>query len=477
MAQRHATFYADTVTPLTFCGKSIGWEVKGKGMYEVPYEIQPTKGEHSLESCENCANELHKQIRLLTEHFEGKLKEPAFPRCCDYHANLETLKEFNRADFIGVPEMVAKKMFYTDHHIDNNHNSENWYKLITDYIEYTVDSFGQMPSGYGEPLYLRNYIKQVVNCITNNPNIAQSTKATLLEFVDTIRAPTEGSQTDFNILLSTYQKWLKEFPFDLNSYFADLKPKFEKQIPLFKGKPDKNIYSGKVKTKLCTKGELIELLINNTNTLLTQINGLTLYNTGLLTDADKIQIELIVSNRKSQLEQGYKNNSKDEEQRYRRIIKQWFKDEINFINEIKPFLKTLPKKEVDTKAELEVIAKSENNFWKGLPMSVVVNHFQVMTQKKSKNGKPFLSEEQLVVFLKRGFLNDNDQPIQKVNCSNGEKGKVILRFYQFFELASVQYGYPNKKETFINLFLNCFDNWNENSVKAYFKPNKTKEKW
>jgi hypothetical protein len=91
-----------------------------------------------------------------------------------------------------------------------------------------------------------------------------------------------------------------------------------------------------------TKSSLIEALINLTNNLLTQINGVALYEKGLITDVNKIKLELVINSRKLKLKQGYKNSSPNEEQRYRKILKEWFKDEKIFINEITPLLKALP---------------------------------------------------------------------------------------------------------------------------------------
>jgi hypothetical protein len=42
------------------------------------------------------------------------------------------------------------------------------------------------------------------------------------------------------------------------------------------------------------------------------------------------------------LKQGYVNSSKDEEQRYRKILKEWFADEKRFIDEVTPLVKALP---------------------------------------------------------------------------------------------------------------------------------------
>jgi hypothetical protein len=127
--------------------------------------------------------------------------------------------------------------------------------------------------------------------------------------------------------------------------------------------------------------------------------------------------------------------------------------------------------------ELLEINKLENKFWKGIPMDVVVKHFIVLNKQKSKNGDNFLSKKQFISFLKKGFLNDTSQSIQKINCANGEKGIIIKRFYDFFDLAVASFSHKQEKGPFIHLFTSCFDNWEEKTIFHLFKPGKTKNNW
>lgn len=131
----------------------------------------------------------------------------------------------------------------------------------------------------------------------------------------------------------------------------------------------------------------------------------------------------------------------------------------------------------EIESRLSEIKNTENKFWKGLPMEQVVKHFEVLTIKKSKNGNTFLTQEQLITFLEKGFLNNVNHPKQKINCASGEKGFVIKRFYEFFDLVTSRYSYPQKKEGFISLFTDCFENWEPETIFSFFKPNKTKKKW
>lgn len=331
------------LTPIDFCGKTWGWMLETEqGFLAEPKETEPTTGEHDFNTCEGCQNTRKELIKRLTEKFNGTEQKQGFPFCCSHHSNLTKVKEFNRASFVSVPEMVADKIIYTNQHITNNHENENYYKDITDYIDYTVESFGQMPNGCGGALFIGDYFFYVTDLLTRNTEISKERKNRLLEFLEAHQTPpTKNKNTDLNILLGTYQKWLKTFPFDI-SFFAELKPHFEKQLPILNGKPETNKYTGIAKAKMHTKGSLIDVLLNLTNNLLTQINTTTLYEKGLLTEPQKIKLELVLNERKMKLKQGYVNSSKDEEQRYRKILKEWFADEKRFIDEVTPIVKALP---------------------------------------------------------------------------------------------------------------------------------------
>jgi len=351
MINRHTTFFVNEIKPLEFCGKIVAWDVGLNGAFELPFEIEPTTGEHDYTTCEGCKKTLTELTKTLTKKFNGNEQKKGFPFCCSHHSNLVKVKQFERAFFVNVPVMVVKKILYTNQHIINNHSSENWYKVITDYIEWAVESFGKMPNDCGESLYLSDYFLYVTDLLKRNKEMKAETKARLLEFLNKYQTPNESPKTDWNILLSTYQRWYKEFPFELNTYFGNLKQHFAKQLPILNGEPEVNIYSGLAKVKMHTKSSLIEALINLTDSILTQINGVTLYEKGLITDTNKIKIELVINSRKLKLKQGYVNSSPNEEQRYRTILKEWFADEKRFIDEITTLIKALPPQQNETKSD------------------------------------------------------------------------------------------------------------------------------
>lgn len=296
--------------------------------YEVP--INKKTGEKFPMCCK-----FHKKIFTDAETWFKK-----FPNCCDEHKKLNGNPLFKKQDYNGVPLKIVTQLSYTEHLIKNRIDTVKWYKDITDYIDYNTQSFGHPAVG------LHMYSIAVKHFLKNTKEFGKSKEKAqrLVEYIEGDNTATaKAEKTDLNILLSTYQKWLKEFPFELNSYFGNLKQHFEKQLPFLNGKAERNIYSGVIKGKLHTKTSLFESLIDLTDNLLTQINGDTLLEKGVISDADKLQFELIRQERKQKIKEGYKNSSPNEEHRYKKMIKDWLRDEQVFWGKVKPVLhKALP---------------------------------------------------------------------------------------------------------------------------------------
>lgn len=126
---------------------------------------------------------------------------------------------------------------------------------------------------------------------------------------------------------------------------------------------------------------------------------------------------------------------------------------------------------------LPLLHSLENKVYKPMPMSEVVEQLQPLTTRLSKNGKPFLTEEQLDIFIRRAFTGEKGLKKQKFNYAHGEKGLIIQLFYLLFVRAVTQYGEKNQKDKYIRLVSEHFTNWDYDSVAAFFKPNKTKQTW
>ncbi|MBX9784198.1 MAG: hypothetical protein K2X48_12990 [Chitinophagaceae bacterium] len=207
----------------------------------------------------------------------------------------------------------------------------------------TIHSCGQFPKGYGGPLGVGRYVDYLKGFI-NSPKIVNNKKERLFNFLETYwENKPVSDQTDINLLYSKYQEWLKVFPFEI-SFFSHLKPYFEKQIPILKGKGDTNIYSGFTTFNIVSKDELLLFLSTVTKTIIKEINSSTLLQHGLLNNAKRTQIEIITANRKLQIEE-IGNAKWSDRNGYIKILKKWLRGEKEFINEIVPLLSSLGNQE------------------------------------------------------------------------------------------------------------------------------------
>ncbi len=343
MEKRHITYFVNDIAPVNFCGKTVMYQMNFdgelNGAFELPFDIEPTTGEHDFNKCETCKKNLKILTEELTQRYKGTPKQPGFPHCCKAHSNLMKMKGFRRELFDNVPQMVARKIIYTSQHIENNHKQDNWYKIITDYVNWVIESLGKMPNGCGEGLFGSDYLIHIRDMVKRTKILPADKKKRILDFLASFEVMPKENLPDFQMLIQTYEKWFKIFPFELNSYFGKLKEHYKKTLPIFQTTPETNIYSGYATAKQHTIVSIIDTLIGLTKNLLYQINAATLLEKGLLTDTTKIKYELVVHSRKLELNDLYKIDFPNEERGYVDILKRWFNDEKNFIDEITPLLK------------------------------------------------------------------------------------------------------------------------------------------
>ena len=336
--QRNKTFLVNEIKEYQYCG-GVAFQFNG-GEYEVPFKVEKTKTKHDLSNCPNC-NSLHKE---LVDQFKKKLEN--FPNCCKPHQRLNTLSLFNKDDFSSVPEWSADKILFAYHHFIEYIDSDDWYSEITHYIEYCIESFGKIPDNYGIPLNLDRFLDLLPKLIEGNYETITSSSIPkvelkrrtqkILNFINSYFEIDEQKNTNINILLAKYDEWFKIFPFEL-SYFKELKERFRYTLPLFKERKHYNKYLGISVYETHSTESLTEFLIQTTQLIIAEINGLSLYQKGKLTEPKKIQLELIIENRKIELSE---IGSIDKSTRggYIKALKEWFKTEKKFIKEITPLL-------------------------------------------------------------------------------------------------------------------------------------------
>lgn len=438
------------------CGEKPFAELSAND-FEIPFTtIQPTNNyeipinEETKEQFPYCCN-FHKSIfKNSTEWFEK------FPNCCEAHRKLLKAHWFNKENYNDAPLKIVQQLSFVEQHIKKQIENSDWYKDITDYIHYSISSFGQLPTGYGGQVGLHIYCGNLKHWITNTPaNIPNEKRKRLIEYLESYGKPSTTKNTDLNILYSTYQKWLKEFPFELNSYFGSLKQHYEKKLFFFNGKPEVNKYSGLAKGELHTKSSLFEALINLTDNLLKQVNGDTLLDKGVISDTDKLQIELIRQERRQKLKTGYKNSSPDEGHRYRKMIKDWLKDEQIFWAKMKPVLqKTLPPQQTETKPAFK------NNF-DNIATDQIYEHFKVGLVKKG-----YLTEQELNEYLKAAFeLKTIPKTLFKIKDAP-KKATIEAVFYTYYKnVAGKVHG---KQNSYAALLGDYFEGYKTATISSNF---------
>lgn len=293
--------------------------------------------EHNLDNCNGCK----KNYLFVLKRFEDRHKN--FPNCCKYHRKLSSQNWFNQSDYEKVATFSADKIFYTWHFILKSLDDEDWDEKIFDYIHYVVYTFGSFPDGFGEPLFLGAYFDTLKDLLKNiKEKKYEKKKNAINDYFESFYIQNQKkTKTDFNVLLGIYNQWYKSFPFDI-SIFKHLKDKFSKTFPLIE-KSHYNKYLNVTIGTPKTKHLLFNQLENLTNQLLIEINSLKLYEEGKLNDIENYKLELIIKKRKLKLLKGYKNDSKNNETRYRKILKDWLKDETDFVKDLSSTVNNIEK--------------------------------------------------------------------------------------------------------------------------------------
>ncbi len=306
-------------------------KIDGEHIWSLGYETKPFDDEYEPpENFPNCCG-YHKSI---VEHIEEWLSR--FPDCCESHKKLKTKYWFNKDNYKFLPSKVVNELSYTENFIARNIDSDLWYKNITDYIEYSIESFG-VPN-IGGDRYLANLEHWLKNTEPTDFELPENKREKLLEFIEKLTNPGKKVNTDLNILRTTFQKWLKTFP-DL-PFFKKLKEQLKGKMPfnLLLYEPNHNRFTGLTKAKIRTQSELIEILINSTKNLLGAIDTPKLLANRLISDKEKYQIDILNEQHKVRQKQLLVDYS-DNEVKYVKIIKKWLKNEKSFLSELQPLIK------------------------------------------------------------------------------------------------------------------------------------------
>ncbi|GAB2579776.1 hypothetical protein [Spirosoma areae] len=137
-----------------------------------------------------------------------------------------------------------------------------------------------------------------------------------------------------------------------------------------------------------------------------------------------------------------------------------------------------------TKNNTEAEAKDDRNYWKDkenkfndMLLDEVKRFFMLLANTNNKDGRPFLSESDVNLFIKRAFAKEVEIDLLTLDVAHGDKGKVCSLFYIFFHHCTT-YHYPKKgtiekcaycQEKYIKLLAENFSNFSIKQIKSHFR--------
>lgn len=396
--------------------------------FELPHKTEPTKGKHDYNTCEKC----QKSIKVISDTIKARFEK--FPFCCEAHSNLPTANWFKKDQFKNLPSMVADKVIFTKQHIINNIDSVNWYSTITHYIDYTIKSFGQLPNGFGNPVFLSDYVQYITSAIEKDEDIDQDKKKRILAYIDSLFQPIskEEKGDDIELLLNIYERWIQTFPFEL-SFFKEMKEDFMKRIPLIKGKPDYNPYSKLTRIQLQTQSGLIKFLSKSTKKLLHKIDTNKLYLKATKEEKNKLEIEIILEGHKVTQARllGEFHNGEGE---YMDTIDKWLSNEITFFNQITPAFEKLVQqsdiREKVAKTEVLKIELKKHGFF-SLELLKDFSEIKVFSLIEQINSNELPYQIAMIDFL--GFTDY----LEKMHCSTKNRlYKLVAKLFNASERSA-----------------------------------------
>lgn len=274
-------------------------------------------------------NEQHNAWRpYKVRPFDGYIphrneKGDTLPNCCQHHKKIfERTKEWalsyaQELDAVKFAIKTTQQVAYTEHCILSNVSHENGYDIIAGYIEYNVFSYGS-PKDY-QP-YIFSLFGFMKPHFPGDLRFAYETTIRL-DRVIFMWYMASLAETDIYTFSIAYKKWYNIFPFEL-SIFKGLKENYDFFFELMRH--DFADY---------THETFIEAINDLTTIILSQINTLSLFEDGTLDEPSKVKLELIISERRLQLNNSYSPNAAKKED-FKRILKKWFKDEKKFIDDL-----------------------------------------------------------------------------------------------------------------------------------------------
>lgn len=194
-----------------------------------------------------------------------------------------------------------------------------------------------------------------------------------------------------------------------------------------------------------------------------------------ISESKKILINNLIGDYLSKVNQEYFKVMNGEKET--NILYHYIKELEDYVNcIIENFEKNiLPNRNISFDDKLKLLV-AKYPFWKSIPSEKFIEHFKLLTIKKSKNDSVFLTESQLFFFVEKVLSENSELPKQHFNIANGEKGLIIKHFFSFYNICITRYSYVSKHHDFINLIIDNFDTgWTYTSIKDLFKETKIRK--
>jgi hypothetical protein len=319
--------YSEAVRKMT-CGESRFGEISAEWFEMRAFDIKAPQGFTAPEKYPACCEYHTNLVNTMRETYHK------FPNCCIAHKKLLNTTWFKKNDYEYVVDKVGNQLMYTIYIVGQRISNDDWFEDITDYISYSYSSFGQFPTGYGPALGLNQYITGLTNEI-EALDITEANafkKRRILEFIKRLTSNKSKEKIDLNVLETTYNNWLKVFPFNI-SYFKELKKYFEKHFPIVKGPSKTNRYSGITSIKLLTQSDFVSFLNSLTRTLLDKVESHILVSEGVISDLKKHSVELLSSNHRINQATTLSKFSEGELE-YVEVLRHWLANEKSYFTEL-----------------------------------------------------------------------------------------------------------------------------------------------
>ncbi|GAB3928159.1 hypothetical protein [Larkinella terrae] len=439
-------------------------QLKVKYYHSTPFQPIVIGNYQPKENFPDCCP-FHKAVMKWATEYVKKI-----PNCCDAHrilaANPFVDISYYKTDEFAVS--IVRRLSYTEHHIERMIDQRNWYTDITNYIEYIISSFGT-PS-FGDHVYSHS-LTDVIE--SRKEEIGHNKTQLLIDYVRSLyqQLPSEpvAEEIDLNELYNIYQKWLSVFPFTVQP-FNKLKDRFTNIFPILEDEPVYNPYTGFSKSRIMTKGKLIEWLIDKTKEILKSANSVQLLQDGF-TDVNTHRIDLLNEQHKAR-QMALLNEFSKHENQYVQIIAKWLSNEEKYYKSVTPLLS---KQRTTINSTSQASDTRINVFNPSMSLDEVRKWFIQLAENSSNNGKAFLTVNQVKQFIDRAFVGESFTDKLSINERIGDKGKVIGLFHLFYTHCTTHLPKTGKidktatADKYIKLLTDYFDNWAFDEVENNFR--------